>query len=85
MKFTVEPLTKPEPLTVSVKAAEPAAMVEGCSVVMLGTGLLGAVTVNVTALDVPPPGEAFVTVTAGVPAVATSLARMADVSCVALT
>jgi len=44
-----------------------------------------AVTLNVTELEVPPPGDGLVTVTAGVPTLATSLARMAAVSCVALT
>lgn len=47
--------------------------------------MLAAVIVNVTAFDVPPPGAGFVTVTAGVPAVATSLAEIGAVNCVALT
>jgi len=42
-------------------------------------------TVKLTALVVPPPGFGFVTVTFAFPAVATSLAGMAAVSCVALT
>lgn len=85
LNFTTELLTKLEPLTVSVNAADPAAMVEGCSVVIAGTGLLAAVMVNVTAFDVPPPGAGFVTVTAGVPLLVTSLAGIAAVSCVELT
>lgn len=43
------------------------------------------VTVKATLLEVPPPGAGFVTVTAGVPAVAMSDARMAAVNWVALT
>ena len=39
-----------------------------------------ALTVKVTALEVPPPGVGFVTVTAGVPTLATSVARMAAVT-----
>src|SRR5438132_683506 len=42
-------------------------------------------TVKVTLLEVPPPGAGFVTVTAGVPAVAMSDARMAAISWVPLT
>jgi len=42
-------------------------------------------TVKVTLLEVPPPGVGFVTVTAGVPAVAMSDARMEAVSWVAVT
>jgi hypothetical protein len=39
-----------------------------------------AVTLKATALEVPPPGDGLVTVTAGVPVPATSVARMAAVS-----
>jgi hypothetical protein len=85
LNFTVEPFTKFVPFTVSVNAAEPAAIVDGEIVVTVGTGFDAAVIVNVTEFDVPPPGVGFVTVTAGVPAVATSLARIDAVSCVALT
>jgi hypothetical protein len=73
------------PFTVNVNAPEPALTVFGDNVVIAGTGLGAAVTVNVTALDVPPPGAGLVTVTEGVPVVATSLAKIAAVSCVALT
>ena len=48
-------------------------------------GAAGPVMVKVSGLEVPPPGDGLVTVTDGVPALATSLARMAAVSCVALT
>ncbi len=44
-----------------------------------------SVIVNVSAFDVPPPGVGFTTVTAAVPAAATSAAVMAAVNCVALT
>ena len=42
LKFTTEPLTKLEPLTVSVKAPEPAVAVDGSSEVRTGTGLPAA-------------------------------------------
>jgi hypothetical protein len=42
LKFTTEPLMKLEPLTVSVKAPEPAVAVEGCSEVRTGAGLPAA-------------------------------------------
>jgi len=85
LKFTTDVLMKFEPFTVSVKAPEPAVAVAGCRVVIAGTGLLAAVTVKVTALDVPPPGDGLVTVTVGVPTLAMSEASMAAVSLVALT
>src|SRR5207253_3901813 len=44
-----------------------------------------ALTLNVRAMDVPPPGAGLNTVTEAVPGVATSVAAMAAVSCVALT
>lgn len=44
-----------------------------------------SVMVNVSAFDVPPPGVGFTTVTAAVPAAATSAAVMDAVNCVALT
>ena len=83
--FTLLPLMKPVPFTVSVKAPDPAVALAGCNVVMAGTGLLAALIVKTAALDVPPPGAGLVTVTDGVPALAISLARMAAVTCVALT
>ena len=48
-------------------------------------GVLEAETVKVSALEVPPPGAGFVTVTDGDPTSATSLARIDAVSFVALT
>ena len=70
LKLTVAPLMKLEPLTVRVKAPEPAAAVEGASEEMTGAGIAGSVMVKMSGFEVPPPGEGLVTVTAGVPAVA---------------
>jgi hypothetical protein len=81
LKFTVAPLTKAEPLTVSVNAVEPATALEGESELIVGTALLIA---NETAFDVPP-GAGFVTITVTVPAVAISAAVIAAINCVALT
>jgi hypothetical protein len=67
---------------VSVNAAPPAVALDGTSVVIVGTGLL---TVKFAAVDVPPPGAAFVTVTGKMPAAAMSAAVIAAVTCVALT
>ena len=44
-----------------------------------------AVTLSVAELEVPPPGAGLVTVIAGKPAAATSVDRIAAVSCVELT
>lgn len=82
LKLTVEVDTKFVPFTVSVNAAPPAVALLGERVVMVGNGLL---MVKVADAEVPPPGAGFVTVTLIVPPVAISAARMAAVSCVALT
>lgn len=82
MTRTTEPLTKFVPFTVKVKAALPAVALVGERLVMPGTGLF---TVKFEAAEVPPPGAGFTTFTERVPAVATSLAVMLAVSCVALT
>lgn len=74
---TVEPLTNPVPLTVSVNAAPPAMDEAGLRPVVAGTGLL---IKKVWVLDVPPPGAGVNTVTWAVPAVAMSAADMAAVS-----
>src|SRR4029077_7723005 len=79
---TTEPATKFVPATVSVNAVLPAVALLGDTEVSVGTGLL---IVNVTALEVPPPGVGEKTVTEAVPAVAMSAAVMAAVSCVPLT
>ena len=68
------------PFTISVNAPVPALVVFGESEVIAGTGFGAAVTVNVTTFDVPPPGAGFVTVTEGVPALATSPAKIAAVT-----
>ena len=72
-KFTTELATKFVPFTVSVNAPEPAATVAGKSVVTVGTGLFAAVTLKFTEFDAPPPEVDFVTMTAGVPTIATSI------------
>jgi len=81
-KFTVHPFTKFVPCTSRTCCPDPAAIVVGVIDVSVGTGL---VTVNATELEGPPPGAGFVTITAGVPAVAMSTASTATVSCVGLT
>jgi hypothetical protein len=85
LKFTTDVETKFVPFTVSVNPAEPASAVAGEIVVIVGTGFGAALILKLMALDVPPPGVKFTTVIGGVPAAATSLARIAAVSCVALT
>jgi hypothetical protein len=81
-KFTVAPLAKPVPVTVSVKAAPPTA--EEAGAIKVSVGPEAALIVNDRLPDVPPPGAGFVTVTLAVPAVAMSAAVIAAVSCVAL-
>src|SRR5207247_1012075 len=71
---TTDPLTKFVPFTVRVKAAAPAVALPGVSEPIVGTGLS---MVNVSAPDVPAPALRGDTVTARVPAVATSLAAIA--------
>jgi hypothetical protein len=84
-KFTVAPLTKFVPVTVSVKLAAPATTLLGLSPVRVGTGFpVTALIVNVSGPDVPPP-DGFVTVTAAVPEPAMRLAGTVAVSEVALT
>jgi hypothetical protein len=75
--------TNPLPFTVSVKPVPPAVAEVGLIPVMLGTGF-AAVIVNVTELDVPPPGDGLNTVTAALPALAMSLAGIDAVSWLAL-
>ncbi len=79
---TDAPARKPDPFTVSVKAAPPAVAVAGDSEESVGGGLM---MVKATAFDGPPPGKGLATVTAWEPADAMSAAVMLAVNCVALT
>jgi hypothetical protein len=80
--FTV-PMNPPLGVTVMVDGPLAPAVAVAALPLMVNEPVL--VTVKLTLLEVPPPGAGFVTVTAGVPAVAMSDARMPAVSCVALT
>lgn len=75
--FTCELDTNPVPCTVRVKSVPPCFLLVGLSEVRFGTGLLIA---KVTALEVPPPGAGFVTVTEAVPALAIFSAGTVTVS-----
>jgi len=77
--LTSEALTKLVPLSVNSKAPLPPTTWAGERVVIDGTGF-GPTTVSVVELEVPPPGAGLKTVTAGVPALATSAAVMAAVN-----
>jgi hypothetical protein len=77
---TTEFVTKLVPFTVNVNAAPPAVAELGASPLVVGTGLLLALIVNVCALEVPPPGVGLNTVTDAVPAIAMSVARIAACS-----
>src|SRR5205823_1965610 len=79
---TSEAATKFVPVTVSVKAAPPAVPALGASVDSVGTG---ALMVNVSAPDVPPPGAGLNTVTEAVPGSARAAPPIAAVSCILLT
>src|SRR4029450_6337509 len=73
-------------LIVSVRAAPPAGAEAGPSVSIDGTGFWpGAVIVNGSAFDVPPPGVGLTTVTLAVPAAAMSAAPIWAVSLVLFT
>jgi hypothetical protein len=85
LKLTTDEETKPVPVIVNVKAAPPAMAVVGAIEVIAGTGFGAALMLKFMAAEVPPPGVGFVTVTGGVPAEATSPARIAAVICVELT
>jgi len=81
-QLTTEPLTNPLPFTVKVKAAPPAVALDGAREPMEGPALL---TLNAELPEVPPPGAGVDTVTWAVPGVATSVAGMAALNCVAPT
>ena len=72
---TLEAAAKPEPPTVSVKAAPTAAA--GLRLEIAGTGLSGTVTVNGWDAEVPPPGAGLKTVTRAVAGEVRSLAGIA--------
>jgi hypothetical protein len=75
----VDDATKFVPFTVSVKLDPPARVDVGLIEIVVGTGLVATVTVNVCAFDVPPPGAGFTTATRAVPVALTSDARMVAV------
>src|SRR5438105_4729345 len=79
---TTEVLTKFVPVTVSVNCDPPTVADGGLRLVMVGIGLR---IVKVCVLEVPPPGAGVKTVTAAVPASATSVGAIAAVSCVGET
>lgn len=81
LNCTVAPFTNWLPVTVNVNAADPAVALEGDREETVGGALL---IVKDAALDVPPPGAGFVTVTFGVPAVNISEVAMAAVNWLAL-
>ena len=83
-QLTTDPLRKPVPFTVSVKAAVPAVALDGDSELTVGIGL-AALMVNAAFPEVPPPGAGLNTVTWPVPAVPISAAVIAACSCVPLT
>ena len=83
-QFTADEATKSLPLTVSVKAGLPAAAPPGDNDAIEGAGLVASM-VKITALEVPPPGPGFATVTLGFAESATSEAGTTAVSCEALT
>jgi len=73
------------PFTINVNAGEPAVAPAGDKPEIVGAGFDADVTLKFTEFDAPPPGVGFVTTTAGVPTLATSVARIAALSCVELT
>jgi hypothetical protein len=85
LKFTTDEETKFVPVTTNENAAPPATAEFGASDVTVGSGLLTELTAKLTEFDAPPPGVGFVTTTAGVPALATSVARIVAVTCVEFT
>jgi hypothetical protein len=68
LKFTTEVEIKFVPFTISVNPAPPAVVLPGTNEVIVGTGLLAPLMVNVEEFDVPPPGVGLNTVMAAVPA-----------------
>jgi hypothetical protein len=81
-KVTVAPGKKFVPKTLRTSTPDPAATVVGDSEVSVTTGVM---TLKVTEFEGPPPGVGFVTITAGVPPAAISVAKIAAVICVTET
>jgi hypothetical protein len=81
-KLISESASKPDPLTERVRAGLPTPALVGEMLFKTGSGLL---TVKVDAVEVPPSGAGFVTVTEKEPAAAMLAAGIAAVSDVALT
>jgi hypothetical protein len=79
---TVEDAVKEEPVTVTLSAAPPAIALAGARLDRTGAGLA---TTKFTALDVPPPGAGFATVTLAEPGAARSAAVICAVRLVGLT
>lgn len=80
--FTVDPLMKLAPFTVSVNAGFPAVAIFGARDMTEGTGLLPAAEIVKGKLfEVPPPGAGVTTVTPAVPAKATRVALTEAVNC----
>ena len=71
------------PVTARVKAPAPAVLEEGLRLDTVGTGLIviAGLIVKVRAVEVPPPGAGFNTITEAVPAAAISEAGMRAASC----
>src|SRR6266702_2829669 len=80
--FTVAPLTKFRPCTVSEKAGPPATTLGGLRDEIVGGG---SEALKAMLVELPPPGAGLITETKKAPAVATSAAKTADDSCVELT
>src|SRR6266850_1973300 len=78
---TIDPGMKLLPFTVSVNAGPPAVADVGLRLVVVGTGLVAAVIVNVCAFDVPPPGAGLNTVTSAVPGLAMSVSEIEALTC----
>ena len=81
LNCTTDSDTKFVPFTVMVNAASPTVLLDGEMLVVVGVGLF---TVNVRALEIPPPGSGLNTVMSNVPVVVKSLAGMVAVSSVLL-
>lgn len=78
---TLTPGTKPAPVSVSVNGPPPRVTTPGSMDRMRGSGLT---MVNVSAVEVPPPGDGVNTVTSAVPCAAMSVSAIAACSCVLL-